>query len=147
MGDACDADWDGDAVLNEADNCAAVPNADQADLDGDGVGDACDGDDDNDGVPDGADACPRVGAATPNGCPAGPAGLIPAILALQLEAGSTTALIASLQAAQASWDRGNIKAARGQLGAVVNKLQALKRSGRLPAAVADELIAQVQSLL
>jgi hypothetical protein len=35
-------DVDGDGVLNTADNCVFVPNADQADGDGDGVGDVCD---------------------------------------------------------------------------------------------------------
>lgn len=36
-----------------------MPNADQANLDGDALGDACDDDDDNDGVPDTRDAFPR----------------------------------------------------------------------------------------
>ncbi|WP_412061364.1 thrombospondin type 3 repeat-containing protein [Rubrivirga sp. IMCC45206] len=50
-------DADGDGVDDDADNCPAVANPDQADADGDGTGDACDPDDDNDGVDDGADAC------------------------------------------------------------------------------------------
>jgi cysteine-rich repeat protein len=36
------ADSDGDALLDPLDNCPEVANADQADLDRDGVGDACD---------------------------------------------------------------------------------------------------------
>lgn len=36
------ADQDGDGILDPADNCPAVFNPDQADLDGDGRGDACD---------------------------------------------------------------------------------------------------------
>ena len=36
------ADRDGDGVPDESDNCPAVGNADQQDLDGDGVGTACD---------------------------------------------------------------------------------------------------------
>ena len=51
-------DTDGDGVPDDQDNCPDTPNADQADLDGDGAGDACDVDDDNDGVPDSADNCP-----------------------------------------------------------------------------------------
>ena len=45
-------DGDGDGVADATDNCPAVPNADQANADGDDDGDACDPDDDNDGVPD-----------------------------------------------------------------------------------------------
>jgi hypothetical protein len=55
-------DGDGDGVPDAADNCAAQPNPDQRDLDGDGAGDGCDADDDNDGAPDAADNC----AAVPN---------------------------------------------------------------------------------
>ena len=58
------ADADGDGVVNNADNCPATPNADQADADGDGAGDACDdtpnGDADGDGVDDAADNCPAL---------------------------------------------------------------------------------------
>lgn len=35
-------DADADGVADDADNCASVPNAEQADLDGDGQGDLCD---------------------------------------------------------------------------------------------------------
>ncbi len=51
------ADADADGVANGVDNCVAVANPDQADLDGDGQGDACDADDDGDGIDDGADNC------------------------------------------------------------------------------------------
>jgi len=34
-------DCDGDGVPNELDNCTAVPNPDQSDVEGDGIGDAC----------------------------------------------------------------------------------------------------------
>jgi hypothetical protein len=35
------ADFDGDGVLNEDDNCQLIPNDDQADINADGFGDAC----------------------------------------------------------------------------------------------------------
>jgi hypothetical protein len=40
--DGSSRDTDGDGVLNEDDNCPAVPNPNQVDSDGDGFGDACD---------------------------------------------------------------------------------------------------------
>ncbi len=52
------ADTDGDGVLDDEDNCPAISNADQFDLDEDGVGDACDVDKDNDGVNNNFDNCP-----------------------------------------------------------------------------------------
>lgn len=51
------ADADGDAVADDADNCPDMPNPEQSDTDGDGQGNACDGDNDNDSVPDDADNC------------------------------------------------------------------------------------------
>ena len=51
-------DGDGDRIPDVLDNCAGLPNADQADNDGDGRGDVCDGDDDDDGVGDRDDNCP-----------------------------------------------------------------------------------------
>ncbi len=51
-------DDDGDAVLNEIDNCPAAHNVSQLNTDGDPQGDVCDADDDNDEVPDAQDAFP-----------------------------------------------------------------------------------------
>jgi hypothetical protein len=51
-------DGDADAVVDCLDNCPTAANADQADLDGDGIGDACDPDVDGDLVANALDACP-----------------------------------------------------------------------------------------
>jgi hypothetical protein len=56
-------DGDSDGIVDAADNCPYVTNADQADLDHDGLGDACDPDDDNDGTADTVDNCPMLANA------------------------------------------------------------------------------------
>ncbi len=57
------ADTDGDGVVDSADNCVRVPNADQVDKDGNGAGDACE-DFDRDGVINAQDNCPNVANQT-----------------------------------------------------------------------------------
>jgi outer membrane protein assembly factor BamB len=51
-------DGDGDGTNDESDNCPAVANPGQADMDEDGKGDACDSDLDGDGVVNARDAFP-----------------------------------------------------------------------------------------
>ena len=60
-----DGDVDGDGVTNAEDNCFEVDNADQANMDGDGLGDVCDpclvdplDDYDGDGLCESDDVCP-----------------------------------------------------------------------------------------
>lgn len=53
-----DGDPDGDGVTC-TDNCPFTPNANQADVNHDGIGDACQSDQDGDGTPDIADGCPN----------------------------------------------------------------------------------------
>jgi hypothetical protein len=45
---AINADSDSDGITDIEDNCADLSNADQSDIDGDGIGDVCDGDIDGD---------------------------------------------------------------------------------------------------
>ncbi len=51
-------DADRDGVLDDVDNCPNTENADQADLDGDGIGDICDEDTDGDSIVDSLDCAP-----------------------------------------------------------------------------------------
>lgn len=55
-----DGDTDGDGVMNSEDNCPEIANADQSDIDGDGIGDACDNDKDGDGINNNNDNCPEI---------------------------------------------------------------------------------------
>ena len=52
-------DTDNDGVLDRDDNCPVTYNADQSDIDGDGIGDVCDEDKDGDGILNEEDNCPE----------------------------------------------------------------------------------------
>jgi endoglucanase len=56
-------DSDGDGVADGTDNCPAVGNASQSDMDGDGTGDVCDSDKDGDTVANASDNCPSAANA------------------------------------------------------------------------------------
>ena len=62
---------------------------------------------------------------------------------LNLSKGNINSLLSKLDAAQ----RGKGSAARGQLGAFINEVQALQRSGRLDASAATSLIAQAEFII
>ena len=64
LGNACDADFDGDGLANDADNCPPVFNIDQNDSNGHGRGDICQNDADGDGIADDDDSCPATFAPT-----------------------------------------------------------------------------------
>jgi hypothetical protein len=64
-----------------------------------------------------------------------------------LNQGQANSLLSKLDAARRSRARGNDTAARNQLAAFINELEALKRSGRLDPATADALIAAARALV
>ena len=70
-----------------------------------------------------------------------------AVTALGIGAGNQQALLTSLRAAEAAAARGNTTAAQGQIGAFINKVQALANNGRLSPQAAAALIAKAQLLL
>lgn len=53
-------DADGDTIPDSSDNCPNTANADQSDIDGDGIGDICDDDIDNDTILNADDNCPEI---------------------------------------------------------------------------------------
>ena len=70
-------DTDGDGISDSVDNCPGMPNADQADLDNNGIGDLCDDDRDGDGTanaedcePDNSNVATKAGDACDDNNPA-----------------------------------------------------------------------------
>jgi len=127
--DACpndpDNDADADGLCADADNCPDAANADQADLDLDGLGDACDPT---------LDVCGAI------------AGLIAEVEALNLDGGLENALTSKLENALSSFENGNNNATTGKLGAFINQVEA--QSGKdIPASEAAELIAAAQAII
>ncbi len=59
-------DPDADGIGDPLDNCPAVANPDQADLDGDGLGNACDPDMDGDGIPNDDEIANATDPLSPN---------------------------------------------------------------------------------
>lgn len=112
------ADTDDDGVPNSTDNCPTVANSDQRDVDGDGIGDSCDPTDDR-------SADEQLGD-----------------LVEQLSGdGATRSYLAKLESAAASLERGNVEAACGQLGALVNELRATNDDP------ADPLLVEVMAIM
>ena len=66
---------------------------------------------------------------------------------LKLNDGDKNSLKKKLEAAQEALDKGNKGAAANQLGAFINEVQAIQRSGRLDAPTADLLIAQATLII
>ncbi len=61
------ADSDGDGIDDSEDNCPEDANAEQGDIDEDGIGDLCDNDKDGDGIDNATDECPTVAAGDEGG--------------------------------------------------------------------------------
>jgi Right handed beta helix region/PKD domain len=99
----------------------------------------------NDGAADSAPASVTVTVTSPP-VSANIQGLIAQVQSLGLPKGTENSLLAKLNAAEASVNRGNAGSARGQLGAFINEVSA-QRSKKIPAAAADALIASAQQII
>ncbi|MEH6473839.1 MAG: thrombospondin type 3 repeat-containing protein [Halopseudomonas sp.] len=124
-------DTDTDGIEDELDNCPATANPEQLDLDNDGMGDVCDPDDDNDQVNDAFDICPTESAlgqdANSDGCIDTAASLATMLTELpsdQLDAKTAKSLLAKINSALSSIDKGNMTAAANKIRAFKNQVNA-----------------------
>jgi hypothetical protein len=145
-----DNDADGDGVCGDVDNCPAISNPDQSNIDGDDHGDACDDDIDGDGLLNADDVCPFVNPegrdADADGCPDSIGGLAEIVAGLGLHHGTEQALLASINAAVRSIALGAYSDAADELGAFINKVNA-QRGKKIPEGVAVLLIAYANNII
>ena len=118
-------DTDGDGVEDDEDNCPGTANADQADLDGDGVGDVCDSELNIEGA-----------LAT----------VTSMVNDLGLKSGFANALQTKLDNALKSFNEGNMNASVGQLAAFINQVNA-KRGKDISGADADTPIDAAEAIV
>ena len=127
--DACpndaDNDADGDGICGDVDNCPTTANADQADLDADGIGDVCDAE---------LDICAAFDVLTAY------------VLSLDLPNNTENHLISKLTKAKNKYLGGNNNAAVGNLGAFINKVNA-KTPSQISLSENDYMVSAAQAII
>jgi probable HAF family extracellular repeat protein len=118
-------DADNDGVPDRSDNCPETPNPSQQDSNGNGIGDACEAN---------VDIVALLSA------------LIAQVMSYDLHHGIDNALTTKLDAAIATWERGDTNAASHELGAFIHQVNA-QRGKKLSEPEADGLIAAVQAIV